>query len=929
MNLIIPTLALLLSCSGQEYEDGTESPIDALLGLSDANAKANHSLSRLSILTKDFALLKANYVDSADLKSAKLQEMFEAALERVEWNVDEAYFVYVSEKNLLHMTVGGASETIPVTEFNRFEDLLVAFQNVAIYLDANLHESTDRAAVEYHLINGAFSKLDPHTLLLPPVQAAEMELDNQGEFGGLGIQITTINGELTVKEPIDDTPAFRAGLKADDKIVRIENSSTINMDLTEAVSLLRGEIGAPVNIMVMRKGWSKPRLFNIIRGRIRIDPVKSDWLGNGIGYIRIQAFNANVSKDLAAYLEEFSSKENFNGLILDLRSNPGGYLDQAFKVSDMFLDSGVIVSTVEGSERKRDELLARRSNSYTDLPIVVLMNGSSASASEIVAGAIRNRNRGIIVGERSFGKGSVQHLYSNPDGSQLKLTVAQYLTPGDRSIQSVGIPPDVYLEQSTVRPSVDDSEPLVSLYWREWLQREADLDRHLENEATLNAETSYTLRYLVPNREEGTKPSPKDDWEVQFASKLLLEAPFSERARQLKGISPVISKVREEQSLSLSSAFNKIGINWNGGEYPQTPQLDIQFSSATEQLRAGVEENLEVTVTNNGDEDFHQLSLMTTSDNPALDHQEFYIGQLKSGESQVASQIIQLPYGYGSEVSEIHVEGRAPGVRNIIQQDLLVETKGSDLPSLFVDITLNDSNGEVTKGNGNGIPEQGEVVSLSVEVENVGQGKTRDAFVRLKNTSRKSLDLIEGTIEVGQWKNDQGQDCEANSEGCYRELLPGEKTTDQFLVELREPINESWDLEIIVGDNRAYDYDSIVRGGFGSYFQQKTPVILSNTDAFAALSIHPPQIEVRTDSPLKTSSNHHTVSGVVTDDKGIKDLIVFHNDDKVYYRSEELGTSVAPFSTEVTLDAGLNQLHILVKDNEGLHQTRTVNIWKE
>jgi carboxyl-terminal processing protease len=269
---------------------------------------------------------------------------------------------------------------------------------------------------------------------------------------------------LTVKQPIEGTPAWDAGLKASDKIVRIENTSTINMDLDEAVSLLRGKVGEPVTIMVERTGWTAPKPFTIVRGRIKIDPVKGELLDGDIGYLKIQSFHKNVAEDMNQFLDamEKESQDKLQGLIIDLRNNPGGYLNQAIKVSDRFLRNGVIVSTVEGAERTKEETHAKTtSKTLSDLPIAVLVNGNSASASEIVAGALRNQSRAIIIGERSFGKGSVQHLYGNPDESRLKLTVAQYLTPGDQSIQSVGIPPDILLQPSLIRPKGEDAEEMV------------------------------------------------------------------------------------------------------------------------------------------------------------------------------------------------------------------------------------------------------------------------------------------------------------------------------------------------------------------------------------------------------------------------------------------------------------------------------------
>ena len=278
---------------------------------------------------------------------------------------------------------------------------MAIIRRVARILDAHLSADVDKAEVEYALINGALSVLDPHSVLLPPRAARDMEVDNQGEFGGLGVEIISVDGTLTVKSPLEGTPAYEAGLQVGDQILRIGDESTINMDLNDAVVRLRGEVGTPVEILVGRAEFTKPRRFTIIRDTIRHNRTEGELLEGDIGYIQVSTFNKYVSSDMDELLALFHREAagGLQGLIIDLRDNPGGYLNQAYEVANKFIADGVIVSTVEGTNRRRDEQRATRQSTEPDYPIAVLVNGSSASASEIVAGRFepgpRRRDRRV------------------------------------------------------------------------------------------------------------------------------------------------------------------------------------------------------------------------------------------------------------------------------------------------------------------------------------------------------------------------------------------------------------------------------------------------------------------------------------------------------------------------------------------------------
>lgn len=337
-------------------------------------------------------------------------------------------------------------------------------------------EEVDTKKLIYGGIKGMLQELDPHTNFLPPDIYEEFENETSGKFGGLGIEITLQEGVLTIISPIEDTPAWKSGLQAGDRIVSIDGNSTKGLSLAESAQMMRGDNGEVILLGIVREGIKGKKDFKIKRGTIKIKSVKYTDLGNGYSYIRLTSFIENSSKDIASVLNKISAdKKKVKGIILDLRRNPGGLLDQAVKISDFFLDKGVIVSTIGRDKENKKVVSATAKGSYTDFPIVVLINEYSASASEIVAGALKDNKRALVMGKRSFGKGSVQSVVKMGDGSGLKLTVARYYTPSGISIQAEGITPDVKIDEV-------DSEAFQKAIINRKVKREADIDGHLLSE---------------------------------------------------------------------------------------------------------------------------------------------------------------------------------------------------------------------------------------------------------------------------------------------------------------------------------------------------------------------------------------------------------------------------------------------------------------
>lgn len=327
---------------------------------------------------------------------------------------------------------------------------LEAFTNVLAVVQKNYVEEVGTQKLVDGAINGMLSALDPHSSYLTPESYKELQVDTEGSFGGLGIEITVRDGVLAVVAPIEDTPAYRAGVKAGDQIIKIEGELTKDMSLVDAVKKMRGPKGSKITISLRREGTPRLLDFHLMREVIKIQSVKSKTLEKGYGYVRITQFQDRTGNDLDAALSKLTQESGkLEGLVVDLRNDPGGLLSQAVKVSDTFLDSGLIVYTEGRLDNQKQKYFAHQGG-QTEVPLVVIVNGGSASASEIVAGALQDHGRAVVVGTKTFGKGSVQTILPMESGAALRLTTAMYFTPSGRSIQVTGITPDVLVDNAPV-----------------------------------------------------------------------------------------------------------------------------------------------------------------------------------------------------------------------------------------------------------------------------------------------------------------------------------------------------------------------------------------------------------------------------------------------------------------------------------------------
>ncbi len=322
------------------------------------------------------------------------------------------------------------------------------FGEVLENIEKEYVDDIDQAEIMDSAINGVLQSLDPYSAYMSPELFKEMQTDTKGEFGGLGIEIGMESGVVKVISPIDDTPAAKAGIKAGDYIVKIGQEQVQGKSLLEAVKLMRGPVGTSINLTVRRKNVKKPLEFNIVRKIIEVQSVSSKIIGEeNIGYIRLKSFNENSDKQMLKSVKEFEKKTTIKGYVLDLRNNPGGLLTQAINITDFFLEDGEIVSTKGRKISETRKFFARKGDKINGKPIVVLINNGSASAAEIFAGALKDHKRAIILGENSFGKGSVQSIIPLKNGGGMRLTISKYYLPSGKSISEVGVTPDIYIEE--------------------------------------------------------------------------------------------------------------------------------------------------------------------------------------------------------------------------------------------------------------------------------------------------------------------------------------------------------------------------------------------------------------------------------------------------------------------------------------------------
>ena len=597
-----------------------------------AHGPANYDLTQLKVVNEVLKNVRDKYVDP---KRVKPKDMLLSALNYVQRDVAQVIVLHEEPQATVSIRVDTQEREFRVDNVLGLWDVAARLRDILGFVQENLKGTeVDLREVEYAACNGMLHTLDPHSVLLSPEAYKEMNLSTSGQFGGLGIVISIRDQQLTVVNPMPGTPAFRAGVKKFDRITKIGGESTLNMGLNEAVQHLRGAPGTKVTVSFRRDGpdgFQTPKPFELTREIIKVASVEHKLLADNIGYVRLKQCQQTTAKDLDEALSDMKKGGELKGLVLDLRGNPGGLLEQAARVADKFLASGPIVATVgnPGAGEDREEKVAHAEGTEPNYPIALLVNGSSASASEIVAGALKNHDRAVIIGETTFGKGSVQLVFTElPDRAALKLTIAQYLTmPGDISIQGTGVTPDIELD-----PMTADTQEMDLTVDTGMFLKERDLAKSLTNAKSREGQKPQeVVRYDLPEllrrelRERGGDPDdllgtdfPNKDFPVKFAREIAARVPQGKRLEQLKAAKDVIAKTRTEELAKVTNDLSALQIDWSDAPAdiqpapasapPPNVDVKLETDKVNNEVTAGESATLKVTVTNKGTQPLYRLA---------------------------------------------------------------------------------------------------------------------------------------------------------------------------------------------------------------------------------------------------------------------------------------------------------------------------------
>lgn len=891
-------------------------------------------------------------------------------LNKLESSLDEVLVDFNDPENSSNFTIQVNNN---IKEYNNLEiydleNVGDVVQDVFAFVIPHLkNEDIETIDIEYVLTDKMLKTLDQHSGIITPEVYKEFMIETEGSFGGLGIVIGIRDGQLTVISPIEGTPAYTAGIKPNDKIVQIENESTINMSLIEAVSKLRGKKGTPVNIYVLRETFDNPKEFQITRDTIRIESVEDFVLDDNVLYLKIRDFQKNTLQSLADAIEKRG--KGVNGVILDLRGNPGGLLDQAEKVSDLFLSTGTVVTTKIGNSKKSYN--AKFSPPEYEGEVVVLVDSGSASASEIVAGALKNNQRAIIIGERTFGKGSVQQIFDLRDGSALKLTIANYLTPGDISIQDIGITPDI-----KIKPAIISEENILYGYLNtEEKERKAE-------------ESLYYLKFLdqLPDPENEETPEEalskeekrikiSEDFSVRLAKEILLNTDTLNSKEVLNTSNKIISDINLVEEEKIEAKWKEIGINWSRGEtLANNPDISVMIVPENTEFKAGEKGAVTISVTNKGKEPIHRLIAATISENPIFDGKELIYGQLQPGQTRTWKMNFEIPKWVNTRNDKVDLKFFQTDYMEIPGSSFDITTIGNEKPLFAYKFEIVDDGRFGSSGNGNGKPESDEEFALVFDIKNIGPGISDKTIVTLKNLSGDSVFLERGRFEFDDFKPDTSN----NAPFLFKIL---DKNVKDIKFELtvvdevfREVLTSKIDISglqdagkfskadgsaIVIKDNSALlggGFDSAPIVGLGN--KQSEYMLLGYNKDYAKIQVDKdknawinkkfitltenkippgtvtlindvyysqPKIDIL-NTPLTTNEEEIVLSGIVKDNDKIENISVFKGEDKIKLITPNKNKQ--SFTIRLQLDDGINVFNVIAKDSQGLFSKQTITIRK-
>ncbi len=886
---------------------------------------AERFIPKSDLIYKVLNIVDHLYVDHDRIQPVK---MLEGSLERLSVNIAPVLTKLEKQNNkvLIDVSVDQFKRSFSFNTPKDVSELNYILQQVVSFVKQYLEKSEKPEFVDYAIINGFLRKLDPHSSLLIPEIYSDFSTQTSGNFGGVGMMISIREGDLTIISPIDNTPAARAGLKAKDKIVQINEESTINMSLSDAVKKLRGKAGTEVDIYIMRKGFSAPKKITIVRDIIEINSVKSFTFeddGKRVGLLKINTFQQNTIDEINSHLEDLDyDLRDFYGLIIDLRNNPGGLLEQAIKVSDRFISDGVIVSTAGLKSKSIKSYSARWFRSITNIPIVILINNGSASASEIVAAALKKNKRATVIGIQTFGKGSVQQVIPFPSGSALRLTTSKYLTPGNISIQSVGVSPHVavnpyyisndYLHVTT--PKLENTEKSLDENFSEWGDKAEPPLKSVfylyKNDEAEEEESDEEEDY---NHKELEKKRMEEDFLVQSAIKILLGNERKEFDHLLAESIRYFDEEQNSQEQHLIEKFASFStpLDWNSYHTDIKPKISVDswieisekkgddetWKPIKGNIPADSKIRLFLKAKNTGGSRISRLLAISDSKNPILDERQFAFGKLEPGDSKSWFVPIKISESSQSRNDLINFQFLDEKNQDIHTASMIIQTSEKELPEFSYAISIVENGQYDSKGNADGKINADERIAVKVDITNKGAGKSGALTVLLKNGEGEDVFLNIGRISL-------------------KSLSTGESVSAVFQFDLKkEPSDGDLDFSLDIIDS-VFNLSSM---------NQKIKFPINET--VLPVTNMPPSI--RLDEPkLLSSDDDYLLKLTIDDVKGVKDVYVFNNRKKIYYKNflELQNRSSVDVKLNISLEEENNRIIIISRDDDNVISQKNLNV---
>jgi carboxyl-terminal processing protease len=876
-------------------------------------------ITKLERLNKVLYLIQESYVDP---ERVQFSQMYESSMDLIATTIPKLSIQHNGKKTTI--SIGKKKKDFPTQVDTMFTLRSNLLESIKFIFD-NVQPDHTLSELEEVAISGVLDTLDPHSTFLSEEFYKEMQVGTTGKFGGLGIVIGLRDSKLTVISPIDDTPAFKAGIEPGDHIVKIEDETTTGMTLTEAVEKMRGDQGSAVTITIERKGWVASKDFKIIRDIIRVESVEYALLPNDIGYVKLKNFQEDSTKQMKKALSQLNDKtqNGLKGLVFDLRNNPGGLLDQAIEISDLFLEQGTIVTTVGLKNKMRDSQTAVQKNTQPLYPMVVVVNEGSASASEIVAGALQRNQRAIVLGQKTFGKGTVQTLYDLPQQSALKLTVAKYLTPGDISIQSIGIGPDI----QTVPVVIDKDQ--ITFFYSEEEHGEAELERHFSNDAktkTLIMQPEGSVEYLFTKQTpeemekeysfsrlsfEGKQKRLLEDFEIKTAFNIVHTSTASSKGALLESAKKELLVTSKAQGLQIATAMQKQGIDWTASQNPLTgkcsaPEVSFLVLPQTKEpvIYSGDKIEIQAIMKNTGECTLYQAKATSKSDSGFFDHREVFFGKLAPNQSVIRKIPFTIPKYQPAGLYSMTFafdENQKIAPKN---QDVTFAILPTKQPMFTMEYDLNDAVENQTGFLAPNLPERGEKFYLNVKIKNIGEVISNETFVAIKQDGEKTVQFDKAREK-------------------FEKLAPNQEKTVKFLVEVPQKFNEpSFSLLLTTSD---MDYQSYIQKKINvKLFQAKVaePKLEKVVKFFEE-----PKVSISNLQQLiKMQNGSAIIDGVVKDDVAVQDMYVMVNGKKSVYHPFADDKKSENFHLTVPLKKGKNEVIIVARDDQDLVQTIPLNL---